>query len=128
MIRQPPRPTRTYPLFPYTTLFRSYPGGYTATLRDRGHGTAVARRPHDVDEEVVAQHRRMLQHRARDLDGGVPRQDLDDPAHHVRRRIGGILDRFGEARAHLRSEEHTSALQSLMRIPYAVFGLQKKTT
>src|SRR3546814_19145513 len=104
MIRRPPRSTLTDTLFPYTTLFRS---------------------------EVVAQHRRMLQHRARDLDGGVPRQDLDDPAHHVRRRIGGILDRFGEARAHLlgrvqRSEEHTSELQSLMRISYAVFCLKKQ--
>src|SRR3546814_1741665 len=41
--------------------------------------------------------------------------------------LGGGDDRLGQARDEVRSEEHTSELQSLMRISYAVFCLQKKT-
>src|SRR3546814_5802169 len=40
----------------------------------------------------------------------------------------GMTDRACQARAKLRSEEHTSVLQSLMRISYAVFCLKKKNT
>src|SRR3546814_9277575 len=75
MIRRPPRSTRTYTLFPYTTLFRS---------------SLLQRR--------TQPRRRAALGRA----GG-----------------GGRGDR-------LRSEEHTSELQSLMRISYAVFCLKKK--
>src|SRR3546814_6012334 len=98
MIRRPPRSTRTDTLLPYTTLFRS--------LREAQ--AAVLRRP-------------LLQRLA-----GARGDDLllvavqdEDAAAQLRRR--------GERRVHQRSEEHTSELQSLMRISYAVFCLKKKT-
>src|SRR3546814_8326188 len=79
MIRRPPRSTRTDTLFPYTTLFRSFPPALAAEA-----GFAIAAEPDRRVEQV----------------GGV------DP----------------------RSEEHTSELQSLMRISYAVFCLKKTKT
>src|SRR3546814_2117219 len=77
MIRRPPRSTRTDTLFPYTTLFRSYP--------------VIG-----VEDEAGA------------LMGFA---------------TYGV---FRERPAYKRSEEHTSELQSLMRISYAVFCLKKK--
>src|SRR3546814_1379729 len=105
MIRRPPRSTRTDTLFPYTTLFRSSP----RRLSRRGlvggrHGRVRLGR----DDR---RHRRSAG-RAR-LDG---RPDRSRPA--TRGAAGG--------RRSLRSEEHTSELQSLMRISYAVFCLKKK--
>src|SRR3546814_3717077 len=101
MIRRPPRSTRTDTLFPYTTLFRS--NAITRELtRDRQR--------HADDAGLRCRVGRLT--------------DLT----FVRRNAGGIDDhatlfakRFG------RSEEHTSELQSLMRISYAVFCLKKKT-
>src|SRR3546814_2582995 len=96
MIRRPPRSTRTDTLFPYTTLFRS-----AAQEGDAQRAAVTAGRAH----------------------------------------LGEIVDRFQQDVAHLlrlpspegarltedlRSEEHTSELQSLMRISYAVFCLKKK--
>src|SRR3546814_3308228 len=97
MIRRPPRSTRTDTLFPYTTLFRSRP---------RPHLTAVAL---SAITGPAASHARV---RARRPAGAGERTGV------ARRRA----DR-GESR----SEEHTSELQSLMRISYAVFCLKKKT-
>src|SRR3546814_8374982 len=103
MIRRPPRSTRTDTLFPYTTLCRS--GLVPVALRQAGTGWD-GRRLHQ------------LRLRARRLRG----------LH--RRTAGGRPDRLprvGEENALLRrSEEHTSELQSLMRISYAVFCLKKK--
>src|SRR3546814_4026800 len=97
MIRRPPRSTRTDTLVPYTTLFRSV---------DRH-----ARRP-------AAAHRLRRQPQHAGLPAG--RQ----PAHPAPgRRLPPQLRR-GPRPA--RSEEHTSELQSLMRISYAVFCLKKK--
>src|SRR3546814_6359437 len=105
MIRRPPRSTRTDTLFPYTTLFRSR------------HAVIGV-------EALVGVH----------LPGGVGvRRDL--PAREVNRLQPGadLLHRLvageGAEGRHegLRSEEHTSELQSLMRISYAVFCLKKKT-
>src|SRR3546814_7677976 len=96
MIRRPPRSTRTDTRFPYTTLFRS--------LRDV-HGAddeQAQRRIVDLHEES-----RVVGQRA----AAVGREGLGD---------GGFL------RRRERSEEHTSELQSLMRISYAVFCLKKK--
>src|SRR3546814_1728206 len=89
MIRRPPRSTRTDPLFPYTTLFRS-----------------PVRPVHLPDLPVDA---------ARPAGAGAPGHGL-----HLRRRWG---DRV--TASYKRSEEHTSELQSLMRISYAVFCLKK---
>src|SRR3546814_8997281 len=105
MIRRPPRSTRTDTLFPYTTLFRSH--------RHRGAGGGY-RALHEI------MHRR-------GVDTGGERHR--DP--HV---LGLALAEgaemgLGEAEeGDGRSEEHTSELQSLMRISYAVFCLKKKTT
>src|SRR3546814_1704301 len=77
MIRRPPRSTRTYTLFPYTTLFRS------------GFDDGVGIQRHRLDTFI------------------------EQPAREIR-----MVRR--------RSEEHTSELQSLMRISYAVFCLKKK--
>src|SRR3546814_8172830 len=100
MIRRPPRSTRTYTLFPYTTLFRSpaIPGMHPATR----HGGQLRHRLGQCwDFRPAAA--------AREVD----RRHPADPAQ-LDRRPGG------------RSEEHTSELQSLMRISYAVFCLKKK--
>src|SRR3546814_8858500 len=100
MIRRPPRSTRTDTLFPYTTLFRSRQ--HRALLDDDALGDLGA----CADEAVVLDDDRIglqrLQHAA---DADAARQV-----------------------AVLRSEEHTSELQSLMRISYAVFCLKNKTT
>src|SRR3546814_3058394 len=106
MIRRPPRSTRTDTLFPYTTLFRSCRGGQPHHTRGPdavGKALSVGR------SEYVAQHR---QPRAPSF------QIWPVPA--PRRRACPFL------RHRDRSEEHTSELQSLMRISYAVFCLKKK--
>src|SRR3546814_5075597 len=103
MIRRPPRSTRTDTLFPYTTLFRSPLPRCGFTRRALQH-SSVRRGFHRTTP-------RCAQDRARHANGiwvfdhllPVPDRDYD-----------------------LRSEEHTSELQSLMRISYAVFCLKKK--
>src|SRR3546814_5406839 len=102
MLRRPPRSTRTDTLFPYTTLFRS--------TRFRAAGGLVGRWDRDVGAQAVD-------------DEGAERE----PQTLLQlRRLGegSEVDVGGE----LRSEEHTSELQSLMRISYAVFCLKKKNT
>src|SRR3546814_9469909 len=113
MIRRPPRSTRTVTLFPYTTLFRSgprQPRRCQGARRTRASGTRglVGRWRYRVWAMAV----RERQFRAR-VDYCV---DAD-----FRRRKRG-----GAASSKWRSEEHTSELQSLMRISYAVFCLKKK--
>src|SRR3546814_4056950 len=99
MIRRPPRSTRTDTLFPYTTLFRS--------------GRFVWFRP----EPTVAPSRQPTLN---------PHPRVKTRGHAERSR-GSVVTRFS-LRSNERSEEHTSELQSLMRISYAVFCLKKKTT
>src|SRR3546814_4674417 len=104
MVRRPPRSTRTDTLFPYTTLFRSEPRRIRRLERQRsqpGEIQARRRRRHAIG----------------------PGQGIGDRRSHVRRA------ELGQHRAvdiGDRSEEHTSELQSLMRISYAVFCLKKK--
>src|SRR3546814_16324362 len=98
LLRRPPRSTRSDTLFPYTTLFRS--GVVALTLR-------------------LAWLRDVLR-----LENGQPLANTSV----------ALLDRRGSVMAESaagaaigeRSEEHTSELQSLMRISYAVFCLKKK--
>src|SRR3546814_3869211 len=120
MIRRPPRSTRTDTLFPYTTLFRSLVEAEAARPRvDRrlAHQSA-ARYPLVAAEAVDPPQRRAL---------AEPVADRFEPAPRLgrHRRLGyeGVAA-AGEMGA--RSEEHTSELQSLMRISYAVFCLKKK--
>src|SRR3546814_2300559 len=107
MIRRPPRSTRTDTLLPYTTLFRSQ--------GDVGAGVPVVPLAVEVDqagaEAETADQRRGLRHLHQALGGANHEIGI---AHHLVAGVG-------------RSEEHTSELQSLMRISYAVFCLKKKT-
>src|SRR3546814_1570347 len=118
--QRPPRSTRTYTLLPYTTLFRSvvfrsldfnshhgleqHRASLAHTVLE-GHGSSHAERVF-VRVHVVV---RTEEQRYLDIDHRVS-------GHHARRQ------------GFLRSEEHTSELQSLMRISYAVFCLKKKIT
>src|SRR3546814_4705658 len=111
MIRRPPRSTRTDTLFPYTTLFRSrlreiaLLGNLPEDLRLQGHpcDPHEARRPErgSADDRAATEADRAW-------DAGADAQRFR-------------VDLCG------RSEEHTSELQSLMRISYAVFCLKKTT-
>src|SRR3546814_4415477 len=99
MIRRPPRSTRTDTLFPYPTLFRS--GAEVLAIAARLDGTAV--QLHQVTHQRQADAEALA-------DGALAAFALGEQFEQVRR-----------------SEEHTSELQSLMRISYAVCCLQKKT-
>src|SRR3546814_9404990 len=115
MLRRPPVSPLTDTLFPYTTLFRSH-----AAARDQGR-----RQAGDHLGAIV----RPVRARRRPLDGGrgdvaAGRQELHRCRAEGDRRQGGRSG--GEAGGDTRSEEHTSELQSLMRISYAVFCLKKK--
>src|SRR3546814_7258011 len=173
MIRPPPSSTRTYTLFPYTTLFRSK--------------TPVYRNPDAADDRLVQQRWRTRTFRSGkavgrllggnltvlaalvgtpylpDFDGAILfLEDVDEAEHRIDRMLtqlalSGVLRRvagvvFGQCincsapgpsyggftlsqvlKQHLeplgvpaRSEEHTSELQSLMRISYAVFCSKNK--
>src|SRR3546814_7971516 len=105
MIRRPPGTTRTYTLFPYTTLFRSQRRLFR---RRRGQ-------PHT---RVAHARQRAGRHAVDRSAGSVPWSQCEWPE------LGG--PRLVRQRREQRSEEHTSELQSLMRISYAVFCLNKK--
>src|SRR3546814_1407540 len=114
MIRRPPRSTRTDTLVPYTTLFRSlWLHRAEIDARNFGHPVEPLADGHRRD-------RRTDQRRLRALDHREPGRPVR-PHGGFRRRV-----RSGEAIYSQRSEEHTSELQSLMRISYAVFCLKKK--
>src|SRR3546814_5994227 len=113
MIRRPPRSTRTATLFPDTTLFRS--GAGAARFGDYGRGDAARARAADRRLEGEAARRAARGHR----DGADPRGERERPRR-------AAAEHQGRAQDHSRSEEHTSELQSLMRISYAVFCLKKK--
>src|SRR3546814_5529432 len=102
MIRRPPRSKRTDTLFPDTTLFRS---------------VVIA----DAEDDDAAAHPV-----AREIDDGVGDRLA---VGHMDMLVVERLE-LGEEEVEVgdRSEEHTSELQSLMRISYAVFCLKKKTT
>src|SRR3546814_9487862 len=99
MVRRPPRSTRTDTLFPYTTLFRS---------------AGVSRLAHEARERAQAI------------------VVIEQPGQRTRQHAGDGVDAVAaglqvtDRTQQRRSEEHTSELQSLMRISYAVFCLKKK--
>src|SRR3546814_2108544 len=104
MIRRPPRSTRTDTLFPYTTLFRS------SDMRGTGGPLNITIHPTKLPvlEAMIA-----------------AAAEMDVPTVDDLNSIDGAG--FGyQPRNIWRSEEHTSELQSLMRISYAVFCLKKK--
>src|SRR3546814_3291619 len=141
MIRRPPRSTRTDTLFPYTTLFRSAGAGWRRRgarfyARPRaGSDVAAGVGPRDRGGALLSSDghrpaRGLGRDRGRRGDAGVRAA----VRRRVRARQMGIA-RDGTAQPRVarrrvrpwRSEEHTSELQSLMRISYAVFCLKKKT-
>src|SRR3546814_10254506 len=109
MTRRPPRSTRPDTLFPYTTLFRAtapmaFPPQFLEELRNRLSIAGI------VGRKV------RLQRRGREHVGLCPFHNEKTPSFTV-----------SEEKAFFhRSEEHTSELQSLLRISYAVFCLKKK--
>src|SRR3546814_10598277 len=113
MIRRPPRSTRTDTLFPYTTLFRSGECACSARFR----------------------HRRMRVSYWEPLDRGTRRAPMTTRLKHVILAVAAALAfaapavaalKVGAPAPDFRSEEHTSELQSLMRLSSAVFCLKKK--
>src|SRR3546814_4177586 len=117
MIRRPPRSTRTDTLFPYTTLFRSDGDGHCAGRDSRRHNqlhTLAAGEDCGADRRGLAY--------------VLMRESRRCPREREQRlfiQVGQCLPGPPIARFN-RSEEHTSELQSLMRISYAVFCLKKK--
>src|SRR3546814_9051757 len=108
MLPRPPRSTRTDTLFPYTTLFRSKPGVLQV-----------------IDNRKIAKLAKL---------SGAPQSK--SAGIHLNVRLGENIEKgqllytiYAESKGELnRSEEHTSELQSLMRISYAVFCLKKQKT
>src|SRR3546814_8830943 len=139
MIRLPPRSTRTDTLVPYTTLFRSEGGAsddHEVRLPGGNNFLCLFRRSDQSDGHGL--HARFL-------------TDLGTEGHLIAGRQRNLLTMVEAARGNIdivaadrlqrlceddslvrresaRSEEHTSELQSLMRISYAVFCLKKKKT
>src|SRR3546814_2081401 len=100
MIRRPPRSTRTDTLFPYTTLFRSRPAGAAFPRRvSRG-----------IEAGALSCHAAAMTNPSGSFSFDIV-----------------VFGATGDLSLR-RSEEHTSELQSLMRISYAVFCLKKKNT
>src|SRR3546814_10569131 len=102
MILRPPRSTRTYTLFPYTTLCRSLVS--SELVRPRVYFRSL-----DILKDYLA----------KQWTGTTLSREVE-------RRLASLLRQHSGTI--MRSEEHTSELQSLMRISYAVFCLKKKKT
>src|SRR3546814_1504424 len=100
MIRRPPRSTRTDTLFPYTTLFRSPSIPWLRAGHHNGHAAGPLPDAWASSWKAPAS------------SGSTGRPKI------VLAAAPALIDP--------RSEEHTSELQSLMRISYAVFCLKKK--
>src|SRR3546814_7800810 len=129
MIRRPPRSTRTDTLFPYTTLFRSLFRFVQLRLRAREH--ALLRTRLAVRERAGAEGDAAAVGREPEaVDTDRERGELHRLAARGRHRVQlrRVVLRAEEVHRGPRSDEHTSELQSLMRISYAVFCLNKKTS
>src|SRR3546814_4394076 len=113
MIRRPPRSTRTDTLFPYTTLFRS------AVV-----SCVISANMVDFEEQRQGLIMILFPEQCRAA-RGLLNWTQAEPATFAGISRSTVRDFEGE-RHQLRSEEHTSELQSLMRISYAVFCLKKK--
>src|SRR3546814_7711574 len=112
MYPRPPRSTRTDTLFPYTPLFRARQQRDAAAVRDHlddAMDVVAGIDAFGLDAKIPERGGRHGENRRRPVQG---------PHRKGRQQFGG--------RELARSEEHTSELQSLMRISYAVFGLTQK--
>src|SRR3546814_7907257 len=118
MQRRPPRSTRTDTLFPYPTLFRSGEG--TGRLIREQVGNGNERSKHMIEGGCQCG-------KVRYAIQGAPVRHAVCTCRDCQRAAGAPLVAWTVVDDD-RSEEHTSELQSLMRISYAVFCLKKKTT
>src|SRR3546814_4634543 len=109
MIRRPPRSTRTDTLFPYTTLFRSQLENFQTAVDRVAAAQYMGGRTDGLDAMLTA---------------GSPQGLIDQLS--VQRVMAAEMS--AQMKNYRRSEEHTSELQSLMRISYPVFCLKKKNT
>src|SRR3546814_7077743 len=142
MIRPPPRSTRTDTLFPYTTLFRSLRLDLGCRLRRRYVALQHALEFLGLSSLIPGRHPRLLKNLGITAEiekyighrhtAAMVRDHLAHPrfgwirarrGHHT---LVHLLHYLGVGIGLVRSEEHTSELQSLMRISYAVFCLKKK--
>src|SRR3546814_10107959 len=114
MIRRPPRSTRTDTRFPYTTLFRS-----------EDERTLIQKQILFLEQGIVQSLVEILTLTKDDRLRQTRARALIDPAF-IRTRHTLIEQTLQLLYSTMRSEEHTSELQSLMRISYAVFCLKKK--
>src|SRR3546814_9715166 len=122
MIRRPPRSTRTDPLFTYPTLFRSK----TRHARGGHRNRSKARDPESLSQSAAGDRG---WHSRASCAGLYWRYATERGigASLAKRMCSEASSDASPVRAFLcRSEEHTSELQSLMRISYAVFSLKKK--
>src|SRR3546814_1108979 len=120
MIRRPPRSTRTDTLFPHTTLFRSQigNGGFGRDQQPCNRGGILKRGAHDLGGIDDAGLEKILILLGLRVEAEILVITIDKPARdHAAVMTGIFRDR---------SEAHTSELQSLMRISYAVFCLKQK--
>src|SRR3546814_980319 len=122
MLRRPPRSTRTDTLFPYTTLFRS-PGSGSYPAPRQGREPAPAIPPRAPSRSPI--------YPWFDRPTSLPKTSCQADCRSNEKNEKGQQRRAArhdeDAEPDDRSEEHTSELQSLMRISYAVFCLKKKT-
>src|SRR3546814_3027671 len=100
MIRRPPRSKRTDTLCPYTTLFRSYNSSVSQNAAFRGLAGLYDQSGENIRRHIMADQLSIMRGRDRCT--------------------------LHASTIRMRSEEHTSELQSLMRISYAVFCLKKQ--
>src|SRR3546814_2226421 len=139
MIRRPPRSTRTDTLFPYTTLFRSASGCSASRDRalpersaaswsaDRWRACRSCAPPlHRAGDAIDADDLLLLETEPQLCRVEDPVDDVEAIAQPVVDQLRLAVRAADEQRRRLtvgeRSEEHTSELQSIMRISYAVFG------
>src|SRR3546814_4713375 len=115
MRRRPPRSTRTDTLVPYTALFRSFDVILVGTILAAIAAFAVLMAIYAAVtvKDPMAKRVKALNDRREELKAGII-------ASTAKKRVSLIR------KTDKRSEEHTSELQSLMRISYAVFCLKKK--
>src|SRR3546814_3350199 len=120
MIRRPPRSTRTDTLFPYTTLFRS---SFDLSSRAIGSCANIVR-----TMVWISRSRRSKPSNRRQRTGaGQPSKRWANMSSFSSKAWPNRAStRSKSTTGATRSEEHTSELQSLMRISYAVFCLKKK--
>src|SRR3546814_10707863 len=112
MRRRPPRSTRTDTLFPSTTLFRSHLGATAVAVLGEARAEVGHFRPVGATIDADFKHAAVIA----ESDHGQRQQRLE---------VVVVIEPHRQTAVD-RSEEHTSELQSLMRISYAVFCLKKK--